>query len=412
MTASLFAIMMRFVFSFIVLQFVAVAGSLFMFRQHKNRRAWLWAAAALTYLNTAYYFLFKPPPEAAALRALVEYALLYPFFAYMLVCMALVPLFAAAGLYSLLAKLAPSAGSFRRSPAAQQGSAPDAGRRDFMKLLASAAALPMAGSSLYGSYVGKNKLAVEDAAITFAGLPAALDGFTIAQISDIHAGPFMDKRELQEIVKQVTDLDADIAVITGDIINWGSAFLPDVFDGLAGIRARSGVFAVLGNHDHYCNTAELCRGVERAGVQMLRDRFLPLTRAGSEGPLYLAGIDDPLVRGYAVDSSCLLQKVMRGIPDGGFTVLLSHRPSIFDHAAAAGIQLTLSGHTHGGQFILPGSGGGHGWSLARLRYERDYGLYRHHKAFLYINRGIGVVGPPVRINCPREITKIVLRREG
>lgn len=404
MHLSFSTMILRFVVSFVAIQLVAVAGVLFVFKQHKNKRALLYAGLAVLYLNSAYLFLFSPVVDSRQVKEVIDCLIMYPFFAYMLVCIVVAPFCLLSGIAALAIKLF--------SPVAAQGPkrhAVDAGRRDFMKMFTSALVVPMAGSSLYGSYIGKNRLTVEAVDLVFHDLPVGLDGFTIAQISDIHVGPFMDSKTLAEIVQQVNGLGPDLVAITGDIINWGSSYIDEAARGLSGLKARAGVFAVLGNHDFYCDTGIFCKALEGAGIQVMRNSWAALGGKGPASALHLIGIDDPRERGHANNRFPALEKALEALPQKSFKVLLSHRPNVFEHAAQENIQLTLAGHTHGGQVILP-DGSGHGWSLARIAHERDYGLYRKGCACLYINRGIGVVGPPVRINCPREISRIVLRK--
>jgi predicted MPP superfamily phosphohydrolase len=163
----------------------------------------------------------------------------------------------------------------------------------------------------------------------------------------------------------------------------------------------------MGNHDFYGNPDELCANLEDAGVQALRNRWVTLGTGDSGAAAFLVGVDDIWATKYFKKQSISLSHVLSGIPKDGFKLLLCHNPLIFDDAAQHGIHLTLSGHTHGGQMILPFPLG-HGFSPARLIYPRDYGLYQSGGSYLYINRGLGMIGPPMRINCPREITRIVL----
>lgn len=405
---SLSTLILRFVVSFICMQSVAVAGSLIVFRLHRNKKAWLWMLPVMVYLNSAYLFLFNQVTVSPQLKTLLDYFLMYPFFAYMLVCIVLTPFFIVSGVIVLLIKL--YAALQKGDTVSAKDHPVDEERRDFLKIAASGIMLPMAGSSLYGSYIGKNRLRVEHLELAFSDLPDGMDGFTLAQISDIHTGPFMVGQDLAAIVRKINSLEPDITVITGDIINWGSSYIEEAAVELSRLQSRAGVFAVLGNHDFYCNTAYLCARLETAGIQVIRDQYRTVSTNASTPPVYLVGLDDPLVRGYAADQSQLLRRVTGDIPERGFKILLSHRPAIFDHAAAEGIPLTLAGHTHAGQAIMPNPGG-HGLSLARIAHVRDYGLYTHNNSYLYINRGIGVVGPPVRINCPREISRIVLREK-
>jgi uncharacterized protein len=399
-------LILRFVVSFVTMQAIAVAGCIFAFKQHRRLKVWLAALAAVLYLNSAYFFLFNPVDFRQQSGAVIDYALIYPFFAYMLICIALAPLFFVAAAVTGIGKV------FSRFGGTISHAAPasdcNGQRRDFLKMMAAGVAVPVALPSLYGMYVGSSQMKVDDVAPEFQDLPAGLDGFTIIQISDLHVGPFMDTATLQATVRRINAMAPDLVVITGDIINWGSSCIDEAAEGISGLQAEQGVYAVLGNHDFYCNTESLCGKLEKKGVQMLRNSWREIRPEGG-GLLQLVGIDDPqgqLRRDMHLPN---LKKALQQAPGTGFRILLSHRPTVFDAAAAMGVRLTLAGHTHGGQIILP-AGNVHNWSLARLFYERDYGLYDKNGSYLYINRGLGVVGPPMRINCPREITRIVLRR--
>ena len=403
---DLSSVILRFVVSFVTIQAIAVAGSIFAFKKHGSRRAWLVALSAILYLNCAYIFLFNPVELRQQFGAEIDCALIYPFFVYMLMCLALTPLFIVAAAVNGLGKVF---SRFRgptppASPVAQYNGQ----RRDFLKMMAAGVALPVAAPSLYGLYVGSSQMKVDDVELAFPDLPAGLDGFTIVQISDLHVGPFMDRAMLQSTVRRINAMAPDLVAITGDIINWGSSYIAEAAEGLAGLQAEQGVYGVLGNHDFFCDTESLCSRLEKEGVQMLRNGWREIRPEGG-GLLQLVGIDDPQGRLRRDQNTPNLKKALQQAPGFGFRVLLSHRPTVFDAAAALGVRLTLAGHTHGGQIILP-AGNVHNWSFARLFYERDYGLYDKDGAYLYINRGLGVVGPPMRINCPREITRIVLRR--
>ena len=405
---NLSSVILRFVVSFVTVQAIAVAGCIFAFKQHRSLKAWLAALAAMLYLNCAYLFLFNPVELRQQLGAGIDYALIYPFFAYMLICLALAPLFVVAAAVTGMGKVySRFCGAI---PPASPVSACNGRRREFLKMMATGVAVPVAVPSLYGLYVGSAQMKVDDVELAFQDLPAGLDGFTIIHISDMHVGPFMDSATLQSVVRRINAMAPDLVAITGDIINWGSSYIDEAAEGLAGLQAEHGVYGVLGNHDFYCDTERLCSRLEKEGVQMLRNGWREIRPEGG-GLLQLVGIDDPqgrLRRGLNIPN---LEKALQQAPGAGFRVLLSHRPTVFDAAAARGVRLTLAGHTHAGQIIAP-AGNGHNWSLAKLFYERDYGLYDKNESYLYINRGLGVVGPPMRINCPREITRIVLRRKN
>lgn len=397
---------LRFVLTFGSVQLIAVAGCLLALKKHTRPRAWLVALGIVLYLNCAYFFLFSPVGMYERFRTAIDYLLVYPFFAYMLVCLALAPLFAVAA----------AAGGVIRCLAALSGRPPRAAgppdcniqRRNFLRAMAAGVAAPVAVPSLYGLYIGSARLRIDEVPAYFPDLPRELDGFTIIQVSDPHVGPFMDGAMLQRIVGRINGMAPDMVAITGDIINLGSEYIDEAAEGLAGLQAEYGVYGVLGNHDFYCDTALLCAKLERAGVQMLRNDWRDI-RLENGGILQIAGIDDPrLHRGREMHEPHL-GSALRSAPEGRFRVLLSHRPTAFEAAAQRGCRLTLAGHTHAGQLIVP-LGGGRSWSCAKLVYERDHGLFALGAARLYVNRGLGVVGPPLRINCPREITRLVLRR--
>ena len=405
---DLSSVILRFVVSFVTVQAIAVAGCIFAFKKHASRRALLAALAAMLYLNCAYLFLFNPVELRQQFGAVIDYALIYPFFAYMLICLALAPLFVAVAAVAGIGRVFFRSGS----TGAPAGPVSDCNgrRREFLKMMAAGVAVPVAVPSLYGLYVGSSQMKVDDVELAFPDLPAGLDGFTIVQISDMHVGPFMDSATLQSVVGRINAMAPDLVAITGDIINWGSSYIDEAAEGLAGLQAEQGVYGVLGNHDFYCDTERLCSRLEKEGVQMLRNGWREIRPEGG-GLLQLVGIDDPQGRLRRDLNIPNLEKALQQAPGFGFRVLLSHRPTVFDAAASMGTRLTLAGHTHAGQIIAP-AGSGHNWSLAKLFYERDYGLYHKNASYLYINRGLGFVGPPMRINCPREITRIVLRRKN
>jgi hypothetical protein len=344
-------------------------------------------------------------------RLAVEYLILYPYFIYMLICMVMTPFFLFFGMFLVLSRffiwICSRTGEHKQ---ADDGLSVDAGRRMFMKVLTSSVVLPLAGCSVYGAYVERDRVEVTEEELFYKDLPKDLDGFTITQISDIHAGPFMDGFRLKGFVDRMNALESDVVVITGDIINWGSTFIAEAINALSGLKAKKGVFAVLGNHDFYGDLKDLCNKLEESGVRLLRNRYEKIYNDDGNSCFYLAGIDDPRGSWYLNEDFPFVKDTLKNVPKQGFKVLLSHRPNVFDLAAKQGVHLTLAGHTHGGQIILP-SVSDHGLSLAAMAYEHDYGLYQKENSFLYVNKGLGVVGPPVRVNCPREITRIVLRKK-
>jgi predicted MPP superfamily phosphohydrolase len=238
-------------------------------------------------------------------------------------------------------------------------------------------------------------------------LPESFQGFSIAFISDIHSGIFMSAERMHEYATAVNSLDADMIIVTGDFVN---LYLDEVYpfkEAFRSLSAPSGVFGVLGNHDYYTRQVEeVAREVERTGISLLRNRYLPIERGGDT--IHLAGIDDTgnpetAVRGFAQ---------IAGKPsEAGSKILLCHRPYFFKEAAAAGFDLVLSGHTHGGQVVL-GAIGKDVLSPARLVSPYVSGLYTEGTSKMYVSRGLGTVSIPIRFNCPPEITKIILERQA
>jgi hypothetical protein len=393
---------------FLAMQLITVAGLFYVFRP-KNRKLLLYALVYILFLHTSYFFLFSPISSSLSVRLAVEYLILYPYFIYMLICMVMTPFFLFSGMFLVLSRffiwICSRTGEHKQ---ADDGLSVDAGRRMFMKVLTSSVVLPLAGCSVYGAYVERDRVEVTEEELFYKDLPKDLDGFTITQISDIHAGPFMDGFRLKGFVDRMNALESDVVVITGDIINWGSTFIAEAINALSGLKAKKGIFAVLGNHDFYGDLKDLCNKLEESGVRLLRNRYEKIYSDDRNSCFYLAGIDDPRGSWYLNEDFPFVKDTLKNVPKHGFKVLLSHRPNVFDLAAKQGVHLTLAGHTHAGQIILP-SVSGHGLSLAAMAYEHDYGLYQKENSFLYVNKGLGVVGPPVRVNCPREITRIVLR---
>jgi hypothetical protein len=217
----------------------------------------------------------------------------------------------------------------------------------------------------------------------------------VVQLTDIHAGIFMNRRQIRYYVDQVIELQPDLFVLTGDYISNSLSFLPGCVEEMARVRARYGTFATLGNHEHwYGSLIELRTIFERYGIPLLNNEHRVIRT--ERGSFAVIGIDD-LRTGDAN-----LEVALNGLDPAVPGLLLSHRPEIFPRAASLGIPLTLSGHYHGGQIKLgmPGAG----VSLAHLRTPYVEGLFRIGAAHLYVSRGIGTTFTPVRLNAPPEIT--------
>ncbi|MGH9759318.1 MAG: metallophosphoesterase [Blastocatellia bacterium] len=277
----------------------------------------------------------------------------------------------------------------------------DLSRRRFVQLfLAGVATVPFAISA-YGAVAAKKGQTVEMVEVPIRGLPDALDGVRIVQLSDIHAGLFMSANQIGEWARIANSLEADLIALTGDFVTTRTSEVSVFMKGVSGLRARYGVFGCLGNHDIGLEEV-IDREFTKAGFVLLRNRNQYVDVRGAK--LNLVGVD--FIESHPPPGRRLFDLLQR-IPLEGPTVLLCHNPNNFHDAARAGINLMLSGHFHGGQIAL--KIGDVLIATARLATMFVAGLFKIGDSHLYVNRGLGTTGPPIRINAPPEITVITLR---
>ena len=254
--------------------------------------------------------------------------------------------------------------------------------------------------------LGARDLVVRRVEVGLKRLPAALDGFAIAQLSDFHYSALEDSL-LREAVRLTNQLHPDLVMLTGDFVTvrmWHKRDPHAAADAdpcatiLAGLRSRHGSFAVLGNHDYFSDSEVVARSLEDRGIQVLRNRSIPIERDNDR--LWIAGVDDVL--GGNDD----LQLALRGITDDQAVVLGVHEPDYAESVKRQRVDLQLSGHSHGGQVRLPLIGPPFLPPLGRMY---PLGLYPLGTLTLYTNPGIGTIRIPARLNCPPEITLLKLR---
>lgn len=253
--------------------------------------------------------------------------------------------------------------------------------------------------------IGQARIAHTHVRVELPGLAHHLGGLRVVQISDLHIGNGLEGARLASMVERVNALDPDLVAITGDLFDRDPRFLPEALH-LSGLRARHGVFAILGNHDVMVGANHVAGALAHyaPGVRLLRDE---LVRLALPSPFYVAGVEDPGGRWYERNLRyAALESLAARWPGDGPVLLLAHQPEVFEHAANLGFPLVLAGHTHGGQLALP-LPGGH-WNLARVMTPLTRGLYRRQDCTLYVNRGLGVGGPSMRFHCSREIATIEL----
>jgi uncharacterized protein len=230
-------------------------------------------------------------------------------------------------------------------------------------------------------------------------LPAAFDGLRIAQVSDLHAGVFMPPERLECVRALVERLSPELVVFTGDQLDRRHVDADLFAQGFAGVDAPLGVFGILGNHDHRAGPRLALAAMEAVGITPLVNQAATLERNGAR--ILLAGVDDlDAIPGWGPNFSVV------GQSEEGFRLLLCHQPGGWRAARAAGADVTLAGHTHGGQIALPSPG----FNVARLSTPYIAGPYQRGEQLLYVSRGIGVGGVPFRFGVPPEVDLITLRR--
>jgi predicted MPP superfamily phosphohydrolase len=252
-----------------------------------------------------------------------------------------------------------------------------------------------------GYFMARRVAPVVRVDVPLAGLPAGLEGFTIAQISDIHVGTTIKRGFVQAIVDRVNRLGADVVAITGDVVDGSVRDLAPHTAPLAQLASRHGTFVVTGNHEYYSGAPAWIRELRRLGTRVLLNEHVVLEHDGAQ--LTLAGVTDYSAHHFDEAQRSDPRGAAAGAPAGAVKVLLAHQPRTAASAAEAGYDLQLSGHTHGGQFWP--------WNLfVRLQQPFTAGLNRLGRMWVYINRGTGYWGPPMRFGIPSEITLIRLVR--
>ena len=243
--------------------------------------------------------------------------------------------------------------------------------------------------------------------IQLARLPESFDGFRIAQISDIHFGPYIGRDNVARAVRLAQPFQPDLVALTGDFVSHpfrkpngaeGAHFAEPCADVLSEWKGVPMV-AILGNHDHWNDPELVAAALRERDIRVLRNESFALERGKDR--VWLAGIDD------AYENKADLPRTLTSVPQSEVTVLLAHEPDYADYAARFSVDLQLSGHSHGGQVRVPGYGP---VVLPRMGRKYHTGLNWVGRLQVYTSHGIGVVNPPVRFKCPPEVTLITLRK--
>ena len=280
-------------------------------------------------------------------------------------------------------------------------------RRDFLKLVGVAALdifLLTIGGMGYGFLMEPNRFKVETVRLKLPRLSRGFSGLRVAQISDIHMGGWMNAGRFQRVADLVLAEKPDVLLITGDFLighdesDISQLAVQELITGLSSLAQVIPTFAVLGNHDYWTDAHTVRHILSASGITDLTNAVFTLQRDNER--LHLCGVDD------VWEGDARLDDVVAQLNDDSAAILLAHEPDFADTSAATGrFDLQLSGHTHGGQVVLPFIGPP---VLPYLGHKYGSGLYKVGEMFQYTNRGVGMARLPIRINCPPEITLFVL----
>jgi uncharacterized protein len=270
-------------------------------------------------------------------------------------------------------------------------------RRAALKGLIATTVGAATGAAVYGVSYERHHLGITEADLPVSGLPPALDGLRIGFVTDIHHSVMVPADDVAAAVALTLSTNPDLIVLGGDYVTWGDRdYVGPVAELLKPLHAPHGVYAILGNHD---NDRDMPSALARNHFVVLKDQVTRVTLRGES--LALIGIR------FWTRRIADITRVIRKAGEGEASILLAHDPRRLTEAAALDIPAVLSGHTHGGQVVLPGFG-----AVARRNFPVVAGLARQESTSMFVSRGIGTVYVPMRINCPPEIAVITLRRQS
>jgi predicted MPP superfamily phosphohydrolase len=286
-------------------------------------------------------------------------------------------------------------------------------RRHFLEQTAIGCAAAPFIAGAYGLFYARLNLQTTHRRITLRRLPSAFEGFRIVQLSDLHISAFMTADQIRRFAGVANDLKPDLVALTGDFLTWDESAQRAVVEALSILKAPFGVFGCLGNHEWLTKTEDsITRLFAVQGTRILRNERASIATGGST--ISVLGVDYQSLRGRTEAPGHPVAQYLPGVerllaPDT-MNILLSHNPNTFDRAAELGIDLSLSGHTHGGQVTLDFVDAH--LSPAHVLTEYARGLFRRGDAQLYVNCGIGTIGFPIRLGASPEITVIELTRQA
>lgn len=276
----------------------------------------------------------------------------------------------------------------------------NAGRRDFLaQVLAGGSATLALAVSGWGIWSAIRPVEVKRIVVKLKNLPQSLSGFRLVQLTDVHVGPTIGRNFIEDVVSKVNELDADAIAITGDLIDGSVAEIGEAVRPLGHMRSKHGTFFVTGNHEYYSGADDWLAFLTTIGIRPLRNECITL--GDGQDCLQIAGVDDWTAHQFGNGHGADMNRALESRDTARPVVLLAHQPVHFDEAKEHGVDLQISGHTHGGQIFPFGL-------LTRLVQPFVSGLHRRGDTQIYVSSGTGYWGPPMRIAAPAEITLIEL----
>jgi uncharacterized protein len=276
----------------------------------------------------------------------------------------------------------------------------DPARRRFLLASANTGIVSVAAASTgWGLYQARKTPDLVEVTVPIPHLPEGLDGFRIVQLSDLHVGPTIRRTMVDRIAAVANDLDADLIAITGDLAEGRPEHILKDMEAIFSLQSRHGLFYCTGNHEYYWDGPGWCEALRQNGLVVLNNEHRLVEHQG--GRLLVAGCTDLTAGQFVPDHATDPAGALNGAPTHDVSILLAHQPASIHEAARAGYDLQLSGHTHGGQF-WPGS------LVIDLFHPYAIGLHREDKTWIYVSRGTGYWGPPMRLKAPSEITVLTL----
>jgi predicted MPP superfamily phosphohydrolase len=276
----------------------------------------------------------------------------------------------------------------------------DLSRRQFLRGLTAAPLIAVSATAAYASLIAPHNYEVTETDILIKDLPERFQGFRITQLTDIHHSRIVGLGEVTRIVELAQQTKPDLIVLTGDYTTTYRRYIEPCAEALGALNAPEGVWAVLGNHDHYTDPELTTRALERHHIKVMNNANTTIRRG--DDAIQLAGIDDSSWNGTD------WRRAYYGLDRKRSSILLSHQPIVLDLDEAQAAALILSGHTHGGQIKLPFIGAPARYATGDMKYPS--GLFRRGQTQLYVSRGTGVIGLPVRFGVRPEIAVLRLLR--